>query len=155
MKKICTVFSIALMMLIGSTWTGCKNEKDDVTTDLVNNPLSASDEQSDELPVWKFDEEVYFFGKVVQGEKVTHEFKFTNIGKKDLIITSAQGSCGCTVPEYPKHPIKPGESAAIKVIFDTNGKTGQQNKTVTLVANTVPNTKVLALKGEVLVPGEN
>jgi hypothetical protein len=155
MKKICTVFSIALMMLIGSTWTGCKNEKDDVTTDLVNNPLSASDEQSDELPVWKFDEEVYFFGKVVQGEKVTHEFKFTNIGKKDLIITSAQGSCGCTVPEYPKHPIKPGESAVIKVIFDTNGKTGQQNKTVTLVANTVPNTKVLALKGEVLVPGEN
>ena len=71
-----------------------------------------------------------------------------------MLISSAHGSCGCTVAEYPEKPIAPGEEAVIKVKFDSNGKQGKQHKTVTLVANTVPNTKVLTLKGEVIVPGE-
>ena len=70
----------------------------------------------------------------------------------DLIISSAQGSCGCTVPEWPKEPIKPGEEGKIAVTFNSSGKQGKQNKTITLVANTIPNTKVIALKGDVLVP---
>ena len=83
---------------------------------------------------------------------VSTNFKFKNVGKSDLIISSAQGSCGCTVPEWPKEPIKPGEEGKIAVTFNSTGKQGKQNKTITLVANTIPNTKVIALKGDVLVP---
>jgi hypothetical protein len=69
-----------------------------------------------------------------------------------LIITSAKGSCGCTIPEYPTDPIAPGEEGIIDVVFNSDGKSGQQNKKVTIVANTVPNTTVLAINGMVEVP---
>ena len=79
-------------------------------------------------------------------------FRFKNIGQSNLIISSAQGSCGCTVPQWPKEPIKPGEKGEIEVVFNSEGKSGLQNKTITLVANTIPNTIVIALKGEILAP---
>ena len=82
-------------------------------------------------------------------------FRFRNVGQSNLIISSAQGSCGCTVPEWPKEPIKPGEEGKINIIFNSTGKQGLQNKTITLIANTIPNTKVIAIKGEVLVPNTN
>ena len=79
-------------------------------------------------------------------------FRFKNVGQSNLIISSAQGSCGCTVPEWPKEPIAPGAEGKIEVTFNSTGKQGLQNKTVTLVANTIPNTKVIVIKGEVLAP---
>ena len=92
------------------------------------------------------------FGEISQGEKVKRMFKFTNVGKSSLIISDAKGSCGCTVPLWPKEPIAPGEEAEIEVVFDSNGKSGHQKKTVTLVANTVPNTMLLVIEGDVLAP---
>lgn len=147
-------YILSILFLIFG-WACQQNDEEKLSTNLVNNPKTGSGTESEQVPEWKFDQEVYEFGQVSQGEKVIHDFTFTNIGKADLIITSAQGSCGCTVPEYPQHPIKPGEKGIIHVVFDTNGKIGKQNKTVTLVANTIPNTKVLALKGEVMIPEKN
>src|SRR5690242_18086006 len=66
-------------------------------------------------PEFKFEEEEYNFGTIKQGESMTHLFSFTNNGKEPLIITSAAGSCGCTVPEWPKEPVKKGEKGTIKV----------------------------------------
>ena len=80
-----------------------------------------------------------------------YAFKFKNTGKVDLIISSAQGSCGCTVPQYPKQPLKPGTEATIDVTFDSAGKQGKQNKTVTLITNCIPSTKVLTIMGDVNV----
>src|SRR5262245_44692058 len=84
------------------------------------------------LPEFKFEVEEYNFGTVKQGESVTYEFKFTNTGKEPLIITNASGSCGCTVPEWPKEPLKKGDKSSIKVTFNSTGKFGMQDKTVTI-----------------------
>jgi Protein of unknown function (DUF1573) len=97
----------------------------------------------------KFDEMSYDWGKLKEGEKMTHLFKFKNTGENDLIISDARGSCGCTVPEWPKEPIKSGKSGEIKVIFDSAHKSGPQSKTVTINANTEPNSIVLMIKGTV------
>ena len=97
----------------------------------------------------KFDELAYNWGSVKEGDKMTHIFKFKNTGSNDLIISDAHGSCGCTVPEWPKEPIKAGKTGEIKVVFDSKGKPGDQQKTVTLTANTDPANTVLTIKGAV------
>ncbi len=97
----------------------------------------------------KFDEMSYDWGKLKEGDKMTHLFKFKNVGNEDLIISDARGSCGCTVPEWPKEPIKAGKTGEIKVIFDSAHKNGPQSKTVTLTANTDPANVVLMIKGNV------
>lgn len=82
----------------------------------------------------KFEKETHDFGKIKQHSDATYHFKFTNTGKEPLIITDAKGSCDCTVPEWPKQPIRPGETATIKVKYDTK-KVGLFNKTVTITSN--------------------
>jgi hypothetical protein len=149
MKKI--LFLIVISALISS----CKSNSEEIlSTDLIDNPITADniDFDKDKIPHFEFVEEVKDFGTITQGEVVSTSFRFKNVGQEDLIISSAQGSCGCTVPEWPKEPIKPGAEGVVDVTFDSNGKHGMQNKTITLVANTIPNTKVIALKGEVLAP---
>lgn len=89
------------------------------------------------------------FGNISDQSPVETKFVVTNTGDKPLLISNAQGSCGCTVPEYPKEPILPGESADIKVSFNPSGKSGAQNKTVTLTANTEPATTVINLKSNI------
>ena len=132
-----------------------KNERNGeviVSPDIVNNPETANGEITDKTGVPKFDfEEITFdLGTVQSGESVTHEFKFKNSGDKDLIISQAKGSCGCTQPEYPKDPVAPGDEGVIKVTFNSTGISGQITKNVTLIANTTPNTKVLTITGEVI-----
>ncbi len=97
----------------------------------------------------KFDALEYSYGTIKQGDKVEHEFVFTNTGKEPLIITNAQGSCGCTVPEWPKEPIKKGETAKIHVTFNSAGKMGMQDKTVTITSNAKTNPVVLHIKGNI------
>jgi hypothetical protein len=100
-------------------------------------------------PEFKFEEEEYNFGTIKQGEVVTHIFAFTNTGKEPLIITSASGSCGCTVPEWPKEPIKKSDKGSVKVTFNSAGKMGMQDKTVTIQSNAKSNPKVIHIKGNV------
>lgn len=133
----------------------CNQIQDDaITTDIVNNPETASGEEinKENMPIMTFNEDVYDFKSAVQGEKVYHSFLFTNTGKSNLVISSAKGSCGCTVPTWPKEPIKPGEEGKIEVVFNTEGKKNTQHKRVTILANTHPNTNVIAIKGEVIAP---
>ncbi len=102
----------------------------------------------------KFEESTYDWGKMKEGDKMTHIFKFKNTGENDLIISDARGSCGCTVPEWPKEPIKAGKNGEIKVVFDSAHKNGPQSKTVTITANTDPASIVLMIKGIVEVKEE-
>ncbi len=102
-----------------------------------------------------FDETEYQFGSVDAGEKVQHIYRFTNTGDEPLLLTNARGSCGCTVPSWPKDPIEPGESGAIVVEFDSKGKSGPQTKQVTISANTGPEQTILYIKGEVKSNLEN
>ena len=93
----------------------------------------------------------FHFDTIVQDDKVEHNFRIKNVGDKNLIIARAYGSCGCTVPDYPKDPIKPGEVATIHVTFNSAGKSDAQNKDVTLVCNTPVRNEKLHLHGFVKV----
>lgn len=99
-----------------------------------------------------FETEKHDFGTITQGDKVDYDFKFKNTGGSDLIITGAKGSCGCTVPEYPKEAIKPGVSGVIKVSFNSAGKSGKQAKSVTLFCNIKEGKKVLHINSNIEVP---
>jgi hypothetical protein len=101
---------------------------------------------------FNFEVEEYNFGSIKQGETVSYEFKFANNGSEPLVISNAAGSCGCTVPVYPKSPIAVGQKAAIKVTFDSNGKRGMIDKTVTLTSNAKGGNKILHIKGNVELP---
>ncbi len=98
-----------------------------------------------------FKELEYNFGKIKQDSENKHLFVFTNTGNEPLIISSAQGSCGCTVPKYPKDPIPPGKSGEIEVVYSPGKQQGKQTKTVTITANTEPNTTQLKISAEVEV----
>ncbi|MDD5570471.1 MAG: DUF1573 domain-containing protein [Bacteroidales bacterium] len=149
MKK----FLSSLFIIIMITAFSCKPKTSEkISTDLVNNPVSATDHKNGGFGKFQFEEDFFNFGNVTRGEKVTHEFKFKNIGKADLVITEATGSCGCTVPEFPKGAIPPGKEDVIKVTFNSEGKQGIQNKTISIVANTQPNTTVIKIICNVIVP---
>ncbi|HZH68348.1 MAG TPA: DUF1573 domain-containing protein [Chitinophagales bacterium] len=82
-------------------------------------------------------------GEVTEGTDVRHSFEFKNTGHEPLIIQSAQGSCGCTIPNYSKTPVAPGQLGYIDVVFDSKGRPGINTKDVTIIANTNPSvTKV-------------
>ncbi|RLZ09754.1 DUF1573 domain-containing protein [Faecalibacter macacae] len=88
------------------------------------------------------------FGDVKLGTNVTSVIKVTNSGKEPLVIKSVVGSCGCTVPEYPKTPIAPGETADIKVNYSVGSVPGVFNKTVTITSNdVVASRKIFRVKG--------
>ena len=99
-------------------------------------------------PEMTFDKETHDYGTIKQGADGTCEFRFTNTGNEPLVITSARGSCGCTVPTYPKEPILKGQSAVIKVTYDTK-RVGPFTKTVTIESNAKTNPKMLSIKGVV------
>jgi hypothetical protein len=89
------------------------------------------------------------FGTIAEGEKVEYSYRFKNTGSTPLMIVSATASCGCTVPEKPEKPVLPGETSYIKVVFNSQGKVGQNHKDITVIANTYPAFPTLKLSGEV------
>jgi hypothetical protein len=99
-------------------------------------------------PEISFENEMHDYGTIKQGADGTCEFKFKNTGKDPLVIANAKGSCGCTVPTWPKEPILKGETGVIKVHYDTK-RVGAFTKTVTLNSNAKTDTKVLTIKGVV------
>lgn len=123
--------------------------QDNKLNNIANDPNTAD---------FKFEKEEYNFGKIMQGESVTYDFKFINTGSEPLIISKAEGSCGCTVPIWPKEPIMKGQTASVKVTFNSAGKLGVQDKTVTLTSNAATNPMIIHIKGSVekpILPSEN
>ena len=145
--------TVKTMLLIAavSFLHACSGNKSDgfdpkIDTDVVKHDVN--DESSDK-PQITFEATNFDFGTIKEGDQVKHAFKFKNTGSADLIIGDARGNCGCTVPKYPTQPIEPGESGEIEVIFNSVGKHGKQNKSVTLVTNCIPSTRLLTISGEV------
>jgi len=123
-------------------------------SEIIKNPQTAQEKPKTPKKSAKmsFDESVYDFGFVMEGDTVYHEFSFTNTGKAPLLITDARSTCGCTVPEWPKEPIAPGETSMISARFDTKNKIGRQTKEVTIYANTLPTANKVKLIGIVDTP---
>jgi hypothetical protein len=131
------------------------SRKADVNTNLssnlvLNDKTSEANQSNIGAPEFLFDVEEHDFGILEDGEKVTYSFKFKNSGDAPLIISNAKGSCGCTVPNWPKNPIAVGETGTIDVTFNSAGRSGIQSKAVTLTANTIPNRKIIKIKSEVI-----
>jgi hypothetical protein len=147
MKKL-----IAFSLLV--SLFSCQEEKQGgtITSDDVTVTASAKGRIDADLPEITFDEPTFDFGKITQGERVTHSFSFTNTGETDLIVSGANASCGCTVPGWPKEPIPPGGKGEIDVVFSSESKSGYQEKTITVVTNCEPATRVLRIKAMVIVP---
>jgi len=106
-------------------------------------------EAANDKPQFKFDVEEYNFGTIKSTGDVSYEFAFTNTGAEPLVITEAHGSCGCTVPLYPKEPIAKNQKAKIKVTFNPSGKFGTVEKTVTITSNAVQSPMVLRIKATI------
>lgn len=118
----------------------------------ASTPVAAAPETKPEgpLPAMEFATIDHDFGTINEGQIVEHTYSFKNTGEAPLIIQSAQGSCGCTVPDWTKEPIPVGGTGFVKAKFDTSGKPNAQNKTVTVTANTWPKQTVLRFKAMVL-----
>ena len=130
---------------------------------LANNPIAAanpipkpapSKSESRTKTSVKFTDISHNFGNIQQDTKNTKIFKFTNTGTEPLIIESAKGSCGCTVPKFPKEPILPGKTGDIEVVYSPGKQKGAQNKTVTITANTTPIKTVINIMATVEVPAK-
>lgn len=150
MKNFVYLILIAFAIFVSS----CNNNNNgQLSGDLVKNNESASGKIAGEnMPVIEFVKDLHDFGKITQGEKVMYSFLFKNTGKSDLLISEVKTSCGCTAPDFPKEPIKPGADGKIDITFNSQGKYGLQTKTITVLANTQPNTKLLTIKANIVVP---
>jgi len=136
-----TIFAVGILAVVALT--SCKDEKaSQLFTDAEKQQQAESVVDPATAAVLTFESETYDFGNLPAGAKVDHYFKFTNTGKSPLIIKDAKGSCGCTVPEFPKTPIAPGATDSIKITYDAGSQKGRQQKTVTLTTNTVKGKEV-------------
>lgn len=116
---------------------------------VATNEVMAQEVEADGAKI-EFEKEVHDYGTIKNGADGTCTFDFKNTGNAPLIISNAKGSCGCTVPSWPKEPIAPGATATITVKYDTK-RTGAINKSVTITSNAVNEpTKVIRIKGNVL-----
>jgi Protein of unknown function (DUF1573) len=149
-----TLFFVTLLFVACGSDT--KTKEGVISSDVINVSATASGKPAvvGSPPIMTFNEEKHDFGKITQGEKVSFSFVFKNTGGSDLVISSAHGSCGCTVPSFPTEMIKPEQESKIDVTFDSGGKSGLVQKTVTLVTNCSPSTKIITIMATVDVPEE-
>jgi len=106
-------------------------------------------QSASELPVMKFDSLSADFGEVKEGEKVVLFYTFENVGGDNLVIYEALPSCGCTTPKYDDSPVKPGEKRTVEVVFDSEGWSGLQQKSITFKTNGLPDYTTITLTGTV------
>lgn len=143
---------IPLLALAACSSSDSSKPTGGLSASLVNNPHTANGLDTAAAgmkPTLEFKDTLHEFGTIHENEVVQYDFNFTNTGKGPLIISSAAGSCGCTVPEYPHDPIPPGKSAVMKVTFNSSGKSGHQEKSVTIHTNTVRGVHMLYIKADI------
>jgi len=168
-KMLKYIQTLACVALIAAFAVSCKSGDTDVRDaarqTVANEAAAATDAVQPQAPqpageaavavpagpttTMNFSETTYDFGTVQEGEVVAHTYTFTNTGDETLVLSDAKGSCGCTVPKWPREPIAPGASADITVEFNSKNKKGKRNQKVTITANTNPPQSFIYLTGEV------
>ncbi|MFY0601536.1 MAG: DUF1573 domain-containing protein [Cyclobacteriaceae bacterium] len=111
---------------------------------------SEENQEAQTGPKVVFEETVHEFGDITQGDRVEHVFKYMNNGTEPLIISNVKTTCGCTAPDWSREPLAPGESADLTVRFNSSGKNGMINKTITINSNAVNSTERIRITTNVL-----
>lgn len=144
MKKILIITILSLFVI------SCKES---AANKINKENLEIAKERDQEIKLGgaklNFDKTEHDFGIISEGDIVETIFKFTNTGKSELIITSAKGNCGCTVPDWPRQPILPGETGEIKVEFNSKGRPNLQQKNITITANTANGKEIIKVRAQV------
>jgi hypothetical protein len=145
-----------LFFLIAAALFSCDVKRkdkiaDDSKTDSLKQVLQKKVEDSamKNTTTVQIIDSAYNFGTITEGEKVEYSYRFKNTGANPLVIFNATASCGCTVPEKPEKPILPGETGFIKVIFNSSGKRGHNEKDINVNSNADPAFPPLKLMGEI------
>ncbi len=152
-KVLGTLLAASVAFIAGSC--NDANKKDDknlLESKMVSNPYTADGVDTavmNRLATMDFADTLHDFGRMKEGEVAEYDFTFKNNGKQPLLISKASGSCGCTVPDYPREPIVPGGTGVVKVKFNSAGKYGFQDKSVTLLTNSTHGMHTLYIKAEV------
>lgn len=142
------MFSLAFMIVLGS----CSSAEKDVSTDLIN-IVPGKNIDTTTLPKITFEDSIYNFGKVAEGEIVRFTYEFENTGNGPLIISRVETSCGCTTAkDWSGSPYATGDEGKITVEFDTNKRPGHQKKSIDIITNSVPAVKRIYLEGDVAGP---
>lgn len=125
---------------------------------FAQNAVDMAQEKADKLPktTAKWQEQTFDFKQITEGEKVSHRFIVKNVGKNDLYLTNVKPSCGCTATSFTQEAIKRGKKGFVEIEFNSAGKSGIQQKSITVTGNFVGGTqKVLKFTGEVMPKSEN
>ena len=104
--------------------------------------------------VFEFEKVEHDFGKIKEGEKAIHSFMFKNTGDAPINISSVKSSCGCTIPEWPKKPVLPGETGEIKALYNSKNRLGSFVKSITVTSNASETTTIVRIRGEVITETE-
>lgn len=151
---------LAFMTLICGAflWVGgCKEEGGGAKENASHTPsdsAKAGGEVAAGVTTIQFEKMHHEFGKVTEGETPVFRYNFKNTGTVPLKIQSAKGSCGCTTPEWTRDPVPPGGNGYVEAKFDSNGRSGTNNKHVTVICNTDPKVHKLSFTAEVVAAGK-
>jgi hypothetical protein len=111
---------------------------------------AAAMQGSDGEAVMSFEKNTHDFGQIVSGEKVSFAFRFTNTGDAPLLITNTRSGCGCTVGEYSREPVAPGQTGRVTVMFNSAGRRGFQSESIRIFTNGEPSEHLLRVTAEVI-----
>lgn len=142
-KLFLVIFIIPFALWLSSCQQGGGNQAQQNTQNEVT-------DQDNGTPVITFEKTEHSFGSIITGERVAYGFRFTNTGNSPLIITGIRSGCGCTVGDYPKDPLRPGESGRISVIFNSAGRRGFQAEAVRVLNNSETPAITLRVTAEVM-----
>jgi hypothetical protein len=157
-QKNQSIMKNLILFTLAAVMISCGNKPHQASTDLVHVGATAQgNTQATQTgkPVIQFEKLEHDFGTMTQGEVLEYEFRFTNTGNADLLVTNAVASCGCTIPEYPKEPVRPGEKGKIRIKFDSKMKIDRFRKEVYITANTEPAQTTLMITGLIKAKPEN
>lgn len=160
MKQLWLLIGLFLICFVACKQDGVEKVSNDSEESVRSvKPISSkvrseltADKPLDESKIAKieFESTSHNFGEVKEGTVVKHTFKFKNTGKVPLTIKEANASCGCTVPSYTEAPVAPGDEGEITLKFNSDGRPGDAEKSVTIIANTYPQTSKVSIKGKVI-----
>jgi len=140
------ILKVSLMGLAFATLISCGNS---TKSDAETTSTEATENTNATKGKVEFEETVFDFGQIKEGEVVERTYVFTNAGEAPVILSQVSASCGCTTPSYTQTPVLPGKTGEIKVSFDSNGQAGKQQKIVTVVSNAENGVTTVQLRGEV------